>query len=486
MYAGLGGVDVSRHKCLIYDGDPSEQLPVVVPLLLDGMRDNWRCLYLGSPDSVRMVESALSTRGVDIDRETSRGALVLSSDRSHLVDGRFDPASMIDELVTGIDDALRAGFGGLCATGDMRWELGDDENFDRLVEYEVRLERVFREKPLRGICQYHRDLLPARAVADALTTHRSTYIGDRLNRDNLFYVPPELLLEPTAEAMRAKHGEWMCEQIVRVLDAERQRDRALAIAQQSEAEQRRLAEQLAELNRGLEKRVAERTAELNVANRHLEAFSYSVAHDLRAPLRAIRSFAEMLDSEAQDRLDEASRGHLRRVVGATDRMSELIEALLDLSRVTRTDIVRGPVDLSAIACGILDELCARDPMRRIDAQVQDGLRAIADARLVRVVLENLLANSWKFTATRDRARIDVGVRRDGSEPTFFVHDNGVGFDAAHANKLFTPFQRCHGTDFPGTGVGLATVQRIVERHRGRIWAESKVGDGATFFFTLPD
>jgi hypothetical protein len=143
----------SRHKCPIYDGDPSEQLPVVVPLLVDGLRDNWRCLYLGSPDAVQMVDTALGRRGIDTTREKSRGALVLSSDRSHLSEGKFDPSAMVDGLCSSIDEAVRAGFQGLCATGDMRWELGADENFDRLLEYEARLEQVFRDRPLWGICQ---------------------------------------------------------------------------------------------------------------------------------------------------------------------------------------------------------------------------------------------------------------------------------------------------------------------------------------------
>ena len=458
MQLGLG--ETSRHKCLVYDGDPSEQLPVVVPLLVDGLRDNWRCLYLGSPDAVRMIGDALDARGVAVDRERDRGALSLSSDRGHLVDGTFDPVAMVDGLRDGIDDAVRAGYAGLCATGDMRWELGDDRNFDRLVEYEARLEQVFRDKPLRGICQYHRDILPPRAIRDALVTHRSAYVGDVLDRDNLFYIPPELLLDGDP----ARHGEWMYQQIVRVLDAERARDRAL--------------DELAELNRALEQRVVERTAELAVANRHLEAFSYSVAHDLRAPLRAIRAFADMLGAAAP--LDTSSREHVRRVVGATDTMNDRIDPLLELARISRTELARVPVDLGRVAAAVVDELRVRDPARAVDVVIASDLHADADARLVRALFDNLLGNAWKFTATRDRARIEIGAR-DGA---FFVRDNGVGFDPAYADKLFAPFQRLHGREFPGTGVGLATVQRIVDRHRGRIWAESSVGAGATFLFTL--
>ena len=197
---------------------------------------------------------------------------MLSSDRSHLVDGTFNPEPLIEALCALIDDAVQSGFEGLCATGDMRWELGTDTNFERLREYEARLEHVFRDKPLRGICQYHRDVLPAHAVRDALMVHRSVYIGDQLNRDNLFYLPPELLLETGDHSTPSKQGEWMCQQIIRVLNAEHTRDKAMTALKESAGQQRRLAEELARLNAGLERRVAERTAELVAANHNLEAF----------------------------------------------------------------------------------------------------------------------------------------------------------------------------------------------------------------------
>jgi len=187
--------EVSRHKCLIYEGHPSAQLPVVIPFLVDGLRENWRCLYLGSPDMARIVNRALAERGVDTVLETRRGALLISCSRDGLGNGSFNPGALVQHLCTLIDGAVHDGFQGLCASGDMKWELGADGNFDLLLEYEARLEQVFHEKPLRGVCQYHRDVLPARAIRQALLTHRSLYIGSALNRDNLYYVPPELLLD---------------------------------------------------------------------------------------------------------------------------------------------------------------------------------------------------------------------------------------------------------------------------------------------------
>jgi signal transduction histidine kinase len=464
MTVSVQGAEVSRHKCLIYDGHPSEQLPVVVPLLLDGLHDNWRCLYLGSPESVEMVDAALTTKGVDTANETKRAALVLSSDRSHLVNGRFDPAAMVDGLCKSIDESVRDGFQGLCATGDMRWELGEDGNFDRLLEYEARLERVFRDKPLRGICQYHRGLVPAHAVRDALVTHRSAYVGDALNQDNLFYVPPEILLDAREGGDGSKHGEWMCQQILRVLDAERARDDVL---------------------RDLEKRVAERTTELAVANRHLEAFSYSVSHDLRAPLRAILGFARALEDDWGPRLDAEGRNNLDRVLGSARRMGELIDGMLELGRAVRGDMRRIPIDLTALAGEVAAEVRDANPSRSVDLVIAAGLRTVGDPVLLRAVLTNLLGNAWKFTSHKPHARVEVGRQDAGVGEPFFVRDNGAGFDMRYAQKLFGVFQRLHGEEeFPGTGVGLATVERIISRHGGRIWAEAKPGEGATFFFTL--
>ena len=462
--------EVSRHKCLIYDGDPSEQLSVVVPLLTRGLEDNWRCLYLGSPANLRMMDAALSAKGVDTGREQRRRALVLSSDRSHLQDGRFDPRAMVDGLRTSIDDAVRDGFQGLCATGDMRWELGADDNFDRLLEYEARLEQVFREKPLSGICQYHRAMVPARAVEDALLTHRAAYVGDRLNRDNLFYVPPELLLEARGGAAGARHAEWMCQQILRVLDAERARDEAL---------------------RDLERRVAERTAELATANRHLRAFSYSVSHDLRAPLRAIAGFGATIVDDYAEGLDPQVRKYVDRMIGAAHRMSDLIEGMLVLGRVVEAEMKCLPVDLTRTAREVARELTAAAPERTVSLVVEDGLRIVGDPVLMRAVMTNLLANAWKFTARRADARVEVGRGAGGDSDgggcaTFFVRDNGAGFDMAHAARLFGVFQRLHTLDeFPGTGVGLATVERIISRHGGRIWAEGRPDEGATFWIELP-
>ena len=228
-----------------------------------------------------------------------------------------------------------------------------------------------------------------------------------------------------------------------------------------------------------------RTVELEAVNKELEAFSYSVSHDLRAPLRAIDGFSQVLLEDYAARLDDEGRGYLERVRAAAQRMGLLIDDLIKLSRVTRAELLMQKVDLSELAVGITAELRAREPQRHIELTIEAGLSADGDARLLRVALENLFSNAWKFTQTRDPAHIVFGRTQHNGLPAYFVQDDGVGFDAVYADKLFGVFQRLHDAhEFPGTGIGLATVQRVIHKHGGHIWAQSASGKGATFYFML--
>ncbi|MBN2147430.1 MAG: PAS domain S-box protein [Anaerolineales bacterium] len=235
----------------------------------------------------------------------------------------------------------------------------------------------------------------------------------------------------------------------------------------------------------LEKRVEERTAELVAVNQELEAFSYSVSHDLRAPLRAIDGFSQALLEDYMACLDDVGQDYLRRVQGASRKMGQLISDLLKLSRLTRGEMRHEQVDLSAIATEIVAELRSTQPERQVSFIIAPHLVTNGDPHLLRVALENLLGNAWKFTSKQEIAQIEFGSKPVGHEMVYLVRDNGAGFDMTYASKLFGAFQRLHSlAEFEGTGIGLATVQRVIHRHGGRIWAEGQVGVGAVFYFTL--
>jgi two-component system, sensor histidine kinase and response regulator len=251
----------------------------------------------------------------------------------------------------------------------------------------------------------------------------------------------------------------------------RRQTQLLAESEQAALE---LAETRAELVRDLEHK-----------NRELESFSYAVSHDLRAPLRRIDSFSRAILESQAEKLDEAGQRYLDRVREASQQMSQLIDDVLYLSRVTRADLREQDVDLSSLAQLILSRLQEGEPARKVDVKIRPGVIVTGDGQLLRIALENLFENAWKFSSKQAESRIEFGVTQASGEPTYFVRDNGAGFDMTYADRLFGPFQRLHAQgEFPGSGIGLATVQRIIHRHGGRVWAEGLVGQGATFQFTL--
>ena len=249
---------------------------------------------------------------------------------------------------------------------------------------------------------------------------------------------------------------------------------------QAEAEVRRL-------NTDLERRVLSRTAELEAATRELDTFIYSISHDLKAPLRALSSFSDVLLRDYREPLDSTGREHLERIAAETARMERLIDDLLDLSRAIRAELARRPVDLTRIAEAVVAELREAEPDRAASAQVRidEGMHAVGDPLLLTLVVQNLVANAWKFTGRTAQPCIHIGASEQDGARVFFVRDNGVGFDMKQVGKLFTPFQRLDNADeFPGSGIGLAIVGRIIARHGGRVWAESNPDHGSTFHFTL--
>jgi signal transduction histidine kinase len=350
------------------------------------------------------------------------------------------------------------------------------ELFDRLLGYlgiaalvtvSAMLVAYLLSLPLRRLVT--RPLLAIAEVAREITERRNFALrAQKLSQDEIG------LLSDSFNAMLAE-----IERATKELEASN-RESAREVA-----ERRRAEAEILRLNAELEQRVRERTAQLEYTNGELEAFCYSVSHDLRAPLRSIDGFSQALVEDCSKELSEDALGYLGRIRASTERMAQLIEDLLNLSRVSRGELDQQELDIAELARKVVADLRHRDPGRNVEISIWEGMQARGDSRLLRAALENLIGNAWKFTAKAAHPRIEVGVLRDGGRGTFFVRDNGAGFDMKFSNKLFGAFQRLHSVnEYQGTGIGLATVQRIVHRHGGRIWADARPGKGAVFFFTL--
>ena len=245
-------------------------------------------------------------------------------------------------------------------------------------------------------------------------------------------------------------------------------------------------QQIRKINNELEQRVEQRTQQLESANRELEAFAYAVSHDLRAPLRSISGFSQTLRETAVDTLDSQTLHYLQRIQDASGKMAHLIDDLLQLSRIQRSEMTPRRVDLSQLFTQAVAAVTERYPGRIVHVDIEPGMSGYGDPRLLGIAIENLMDNAWKYTVNASNAQVTIGQREVDGERHFYISDNGVGFNMAYAGKLFAPFQRLHSeAQFPGTGIGLCTVQRILRRHEGRIWAESEVNVGTTFWFTLP-
>ncbi|HET7566465.1 MAG TPA: MEDS domain-containing protein [Gaiellaceae bacterium] len=427
----LGPVPWSSHFVQFYE-TTDDLLDVLVPYFAAGLAAGEASAWVTAPPlDPEAAAAALSPRVPDLDEHLASGAMsIVPYTEVYVPDGVFNAGNVLAGWVRRLEDALAAGFSGLRVSGDTFWL--PPELWNEFSGYECQIEAAIEGRPLIVLCTYSLPRCDGRQVLDVVRTHQYALVKNE--------------------------GRW----------------------QQIESSDRKRA--IAEVER-LNAELTLRGAELASANEELRTFAYTASHDLRAPLRAISGFAAALEEDAGAAVDGRLHPHVERIVAAAARMDELLDGLLQLSRVLDRPLETEPVDLAAVARSLLVDLERRDPARRVEATVPTSLLADGDPSLVRDLLQNLLENAWKYTAAEPVARIELGAVEDGGETVFFVRDNGVGFDPRRAPELFRPFVRLHA-GYPGSGIGLATVSRIAARHGGRVWADGAVDEGATVWFTL--
>lgn len=462
VHITLPDIGHGDHCCLLFSS-PEEQAKATVPYLILGLERNERSVFVGAEASIDRIRRGLTERGVSVDAETRSGRLMLSSGREYLDGGRFSTEKMLSFLQQAYDSALAAGYGGLRASGDVSWQIGPDQDYKDILYYEALLDVFFLGKRMVGLCGYPKDLCPPGVLAGILNAHRIAAI-DMDYCANFHYVQPDILLEKDPAVLQGKRVEWMTSQLLRA---------------------RRAEEEVLRLNAELERRVADRTAKLEAANKELEAFSYSVSHDLKAPLRAIKGFSEMLLEAKSKAKDDDGVELLEKVVDGARRMGTLIDDLLKLSRLGRSAVKPQWVDLGELARDVVREQLDGRGEREIAVVLQPLPKAWGDPSLLRQVLTNLIGNAVKYTAPRPLATIEIGGAETPEAVEVYVKDNGVGFDPRNARKIFEAFQRLHGREFDGSGIGLTIVERVIGGHGGQVWAESQEGQGSTFRFRLP-
>lgn len=448
------------HVCMIYE-NVEEQVAAAVPFIRHGLERNDCCVYITDDRTMTELRTGLARGGVRVEREIARGALSLLTKReAYLRSATFDPQEMIEFLRQTVDGALARGFTGFRVTGEMTWALGCECGCDRLIEYEARLNHFFPGSRAMAICQYNRQRFTPQVIHDVLRTHPQAVVGKYVCT-NLYYEPPELILENDSMATKV---EWMLGQLKTAREAEMQ---------------------LMDFNTALEAKVAEKTLSLEEAREQLRNFCHMMAHDLRSPLRAIEAYAGAALEEPPGALGAQAREYLNRMRKAAGRMQSLITDLLSFAQVLDKEVALEPVALGPLLENLSHELLEHEGGRNATIRVDRSSAVVAGhLSTLASVFQNLMSNALKFVPRERSPVVDVTVRETGRHVEVRVRDNGTGLPPDAAGKLFQPFERFHGNEFPGTGMGLAIVRKGVERLGGTITVETAPGAGTTFIVQL--
>jgi signal transduction histidine kinase len=483
LHSSLEQLGPHDHFCSIYES-PEEHYAVAIPFMQMGLERGEKCIYIADDGTTGDVRQRMQSEGIDVERATASKALVVTGkEQAYLKHGSFDPDWMFTFWKEATDSAMSEGFSALRVTGETEWVVRGGRGLERWMEYESRLTHALSENNCSALCQYNRRCFPPELILDVIRTHPVVVYRGTVCR-NMYYVPAD-------EFLGANEAE---REVERLLTNIRERENMEHALREQLIERKRAEEALRRSHEELEAKVKERTVELRKTNndlqsvnKELEAFAYSVSHDLRAPLRHIAGFTELLQKHSEPVLDDKSREHIGMILGAANRMGSLVDDLLAFSRLGRAETQTTIVHLEQLVKGVVSEIAPDTQGRNIVWHIGALPICDGDPSMLRPVFANLIANAVKFTRTREQAEIEISsLNYKPEEVIVFVKDNGVGFDMKYKDKLFGVFQRLHSEQaFEGTGIGLATVQRIVHRHGGRVWAEGSVNKGATFYLALP-
>ena len=483
LIAALEQLGPHDHFCSIYE-NREEHYGVAIAFMQIGLDRGEKCIYIADDGMVGDVRQAMQSEGIDVERATASKALVLATkEQAYLRHGSFNPDWMFTFWEEATQSAMSEGFSALRATGETEWVVRGARGLERWMEYESRLTHAVSENNCSALCQYNRRLFPPELILDVIRTHPVVVYRGTVCR-NLYYVPPDEFLGTNQEER----------EVERLLTNIQEREDVEHALRDQLSERKKVEEALRLSRDELDTKVKERTAELRKinddlqsVNKELEAFAYSVSHDLRAPLRHIAGFTELLLKDAEPVLDDKSRRHITKILQSANRMDSLVDDLLAFSRIGRVETQKTTVNLEQLVRSVVAEIAPDTQGRRIVWRIGALPICYGDPSLLQVVFSNLVSNAVKFTRTRPQAEIEIDSLNDRpNEVVVFVRDNGVGFDMNYKDKLFGVFQRLHSQDaFEGTGIGLATVQRIAHRHGGRVWAEGAIDNGATFYVALP-